>query len=283
MLSDLNITQGLGILIGGIIIIALALVFSIGTFKSLAKQSKNTHKNSIEKIIVKEQETVDTTTQVQNQNLTDTNLDYMIKTVSAYSTDDIDPKFIQKYEQNKIEYNAKVAIYEGSIEAEKHFKFPYLKLAELHREYGFFKKALDVYAKAMEVFDKDAEIILEIGSMQMELGNFDGALMTFSTILETDPTSWQALMQMGLCYALMEDKKNAINYTQKALDSNPNNPDILNNLGLFYYHDNQIENAINILKQALSINPSHIGAIKNYQLVLSDKEALVRAGIILDE
>ena len=121
--------------------------------------------------------------------------------------------------------------------------------------------------------------MLELGDLLMTHGDIEGAQKVNEKVLEVDPNSWQAYLQLGVCYALQKERKMAIESTEKALAINQNAPDILNNLGLFYYHDMQIEKALTTLRKALSIKPTHLGALRNVKMILDDSEALAQAGL----
>ncbi|MFW9921795.1 MAG: tetratricopeptide repeat protein [Candidatus Thorarchaeota archaeon] len=272
-IMGLGITEGLGIIIGGPIVLGITIWFAISSFKDSKLPVQNQPVQSSKDLIFQESDQSTSSSQADEDFLV--TMRY-IQNSPFLHTDEIHPDFVQKYETHKVEYEAKVAIYEDTIKIQPQFTFPYLKLAELHREFGFFGKALQVYARATEVFGKTEEIALEVGLFYMDLRDIEGALELFEQILESNPTSWKALLQIGICYAMLGENKKAIEYTQCALKINQNNPDLLNNLGLFYYHDGQIEHSLTLLKQALSINPSHEGALRNYHMILNNNDAFAK-------
>ena len=181
-------------------------------------------------------------------------------------------------------YKPQVLVFESAIEIEKSFKEPYLNLGKLHREFGFFEEALELYNKAFTEFGReDSDILNGFAGLLYDQNKFTEALDVFQKIIELYPDHWEALGQMGQCYGYLKDTKKAIEYTQQALAINQNAPDLLNNLGLFYYHEDQIENALRTLKQVLIIDPTHEYAKKNIHLIKNDTEAIKRAGILLED
>ncbi len=98
--------------------------------------------------------------------------------------------------------------------------------------------------------------------------------------LGSDPTNFQALVQMGNLHFDSENFPGASEYYRRALEVSPDNVDISTDLGTALYYSNRIDDAIAAFERSLSIAPDHPQSLFNMGVVLleerNDREGTIR-------
>ena len=98
--------------------------------------------------------------------------------------------------------------------------------------------------------------------------------------IASDPTNFQALLQIGNLHFDGENFTGAAEYYKRALDVRPDNVDISTDLGTALYYANRIDEAVAAFEMSLSIEPDHPQSLFNLGVALvearNDKEGAIR-------
>ena len=86
-------------------------------------------------------------------------------------------------------------------------------------------ESVEAYQKALELNDKDANVLTDQGVMFRRLGWFDRAITNFSKANQADPTHATSLYNLGITYRYdLQDFAKAQEAWMKFLAVNPNGP-----------------------------------------------------------
>jgi len=104
-----------------------------------------------------------------------------------------------------------------------------------------FDNALDAYNKALELDEKNALTLSNLGTLHLTLLRvkrdakfLSQALEYYSRSLEVDPQMLPALNGLAVAYNFAGEPEKSVKYWRKALEINPNFSDVYFNLGLTY-------------------------------------------------
>jgi cytochrome c-type biogenesis protein CcmH/NrfG len=85
------------------------------------------------------------------------------------------------------------------------------------------QKAIDAYAKALEINPNNPNVLTDQGVMYKKIGWFDKALANFEKAQKIDPNHVQSLFNSGVVYAVdLKDHVKARPYWKKILEIDPN-------------------------------------------------------------
>ena len=83
-------------------------------------------------------------------------------------------------------------------------------------------KAVEAYAKALQLRPDDPDVLTDQGILYRELGAFDQAIANFEKASKIDPKHLQSLLNLGLLYAQdMKDDNNAIASWNRVIQAGP--------------------------------------------------------------
>ncbi len=159
------------------------------------------------------------------------------------------------------------------------------------------KNAINFYNKALDLDQKNTEILNNIGKSQIAIKLYKDAIITFKKSLDIDNNNYDTFFNLGLIYFNIRDfekslkyyfdsiklnkkidkihynigitlsaigrNKDAKNSFLETLKLNPKHTKALNNLGLQYINDNKNDLALYYLKEAINLNPSYAKAYNN--------------------
>ncbi len=87
------------------------------------------------------------------------------------------------------------------------------------------QKAVDAYARALELDPNNANVLTDQGVMYRELGSFDKAVANFQRANAVDPNHMQSLFNLGVVYAYdLKQPDKAIQAWQRIVEKNPMSP-----------------------------------------------------------
>jgi cytochrome c-type biogenesis protein CcmH/NrfG len=85
------------------------------------------------------------------------------------------------------------------------------------------QKAIDAYAKALEINPDNPNVLTDQGVMYKKIGWYDKALANFDKAQKIDPNHVQSLFNSGVVYAVdLKDHVKARPYWKKILEIDPN-------------------------------------------------------------
>jgi cytochrome c-type biogenesis protein CcmH/NrfG len=87
------------------------------------------------------------------------------------------------------------------------------------------QKAIDAYARALELDPKNPDVLTDQGVMYRDVGAFDKAIANFQRASKIDPHHVQSLYNMGVVYAYdLKDAKRAVEAWNRVVEIAPTSP-----------------------------------------------------------
>ncbi len=87
------------------------------------------------------------------------------------------------------------------------------------------QKAIDAYARALELDPKNPNVLTDQGVMYREIGAYDKAIANFQKANGIDPSHMQSLFNLGVVYAYdLKQPAKAIEAWNRIIALNPNSP-----------------------------------------------------------
>ncbi|XP_071480015.1 BBSome complex member BBS4-like [Diadema antillarum] len=125
---------------------------------------------------------------------------------------------------------------------------------------GRHKAAIDVYAEAARMTEKDWEISHNLGVCYMYLKEYIKAKECLKRAIQYNKHDLSYVM-LAKIYLMEGDIQMATDVYKRAVEAFPENPDLLTTLGLLYLQVGQNQRAFEHLGNALTYDPSHVKAI----------------------
>ncbi|KAL1007685.1 hypothetical protein UPYG_G00090180 [Umbra pygmaea] len=125
---------------------------------------------------------------------------------------------------------------------------------------GKHKAAIEVYHEAGKLNDKDWEINHNLGVCYSVIKDYKNAAERLSAALQLNKRD-QTAMMLGKVHLLTGDTDKAIEVYKNALEFSPENTDLLTTLGLLYLQLGKYQKAFEHLGNALTYDPNNYKAI----------------------
>ncbi len=179
------------------------------------------------------------------------------------------------YAMNRTMDAAKV--YERAIAIKPDFEDARLKLAELYLVVKEHKKSVDLLNVMLANNKSNTNALFVKGMNLKEMGDTAGAIQAFQKAYEVDASFYDAVMQLGILYAALENKI-ALDYYVAAARINPKSAEPPYNAGVYLQQKGEFKKAIFMYKQALKADPQFYLAYFNAGIIAarncSFKEAI---------
>jgi len=120
---------------------------------------------------------------------------------------------------------------------------------------GQAKAASDLLAEAEKSAGKDTNLVFSVGMVLVEWEKYAEAEQAFSRVLDTDPTNFDVLYNLGLAAQHAGHLERAVQVYQVALRQRPNDADCLFNLASILMQTNRADEAMVPLMQAHKAAP----------------------------
>ncbi|MFP4485435.1 MAG: tetratricopeptide repeat protein, partial [Campylobacterales bacterium] len=111
---------------------------------------------------------------------------------------------------------------------------------------------------------------IELGNLFYTLSNYKNAELIYQRALEIEPSSTQALVNLGVIKKELQKYDEAEKLYKKALDINPKDAAARNNIGVLYKTTKNFNSAVKNLREAIKINPNHADAYSNIGATLKE-------------
>ena len=188
-----------------------------------------------------------------------------------------DPKYINAYsELADIYYQVKkdipnaVKMYQRIIAIDPNNADAYYKLGFIYRDSKEIDKAIESFQKVVAIDPKNIQAYSELGNIYYGAKHdATNAITMFQKVIEQNPDNFFAHAYLGFIYHDLKEYNNSIENLQKALALNPNferNYDIYFSLGNIYYDLKDDTNAAAMFKKVTELNPNHYNAYYNLGL-----------------
>lgn len=164
----------------------------------------------------------------------------------------------------------------------------YLLEAELLARHERHEDALDAFARGLQIFEDDPEL-LYVRAMAFErLGRLDAAEADLRRLIEIDPENADALNALGYTLADRTDRyQEALELIQRAIKLKPDTPAIIDSLGWVSYRLGRIEEALRHLRRAFEQQrdaevAAHLGEVLWVSGAKEEARAIWRQGREID-
>lgn len=127
-------------------------------------------------------------------------------------------------------------------------------LAMIYEKEGGQRKAVDEYARVIEINKQDYESYFKLGTLLSDLDKKDEAIETLANLLSKKPDYPEATIALGDLLIEKQDFKEAANIYNEALKYNPTSFDLNYNLGIVYTMLNDFANAKLYYEKAAELN-----------------------------
>ena len=150
-------------------------------------------------------------------------------------------------------FNAVVAYQEKSIEFNKRFINPWIRVGNVFDKQDRNKEAINAYEKAIEIDPNNAQNWYELGNIYFKMENFDEAVEAFNKAIELEPGFGWSYCNLGLTLVSQGNYAKAIPLYSKSIDLLEENEDkavAWNRLGNVYRKINEYSLAVEAFQKA---------------------------------
>jgi tetratricopeptide (TPR) repeat protein len=112
---------------------------------------------------------------------------------------------------------------------------------------------------------------LNLGLAHWKLGDHDEAAKAFQSVLDTEPSSIDALRGLAAMAVEREELDKALDLQAKLIESGERTPELFYNTGLLLQKSGQLEDAIRLYHEALAERPNFAEALLNLGHALKAK------------
>lgn len=127
-------------------------------------------------------------------------------------------------------------------------------LAQIYEKEGGQRKAVDEYARAIEINKKDYDTYYKVANLLTDLDKKDEAEQMLTNLLSKKPDYIEATIALGDLLIEKEDYKEAKRIYTEALKYSPTSYDLNYNLGIVYTMLNDFQNAKTCYEKAAELN-----------------------------
>ncbi len=160
-----------------------------------------------------------------------------------------------------LEIEARLAKDPGAIDARRTLARIYARSIgdpqsnKVNRE--MLKRALDQYRKIVELDPKDIDGWLLVGRLNRVAQDSVEAEKAFQRVLELEPSSEDAMIELALVYGNLGDSRRALEMWEKAVGRNPNRRNLISLAGA-YEDMRDYANAVQVLRRAVEAEPDNV-------------------------
>ncbi|WP_446009753.1 tetratricopeptide repeat protein [Candidatus Electrothrix sp.] len=132
----------------------------------------------------------------------------------------------------------------------------YILLAGIYQFIGQEEQCRKTFLRALEVYDKNEQVLYEYGLFLDFIGDQDAALNVMEQVITINAEHAGALNYIGYTWAdKKENLSEALRYISRAVKLKPNNGYIRDSLGWVYYQQGKYEKARKALEMAVEMAP----------------------------
>jgi cytochrome c-type biogenesis protein CcmH/NrfG len=135
------------------------------------------------------------------------------------------PAGVQAPPPSVVNYQQKISMLEEIVTKEPGNRNAWVQLGHNYFDSDQPMKAIDAYQKALDLDDKDADILTDQGVMFRRVGWYDKAIANFKKASELVPNHQQSLYNLGIVYRYdLKDFSAAVSAWEKLLAISPSAP-----------------------------------------------------------
>lgn len=160
------------------------------------------------------------------------------------------------------------------------------QLAESKRDQGLLKDAVRLYEQALVMNDSQPSLFLGLGDVLQRDERYAEAEVAFKKALGLDPDSFAAHYNLGVTYAQMGRREDAIASYYDAAEKGENHPQVAfvwNNLGALHRDAGENDEALTSFVKAAELSPLHLEARFNAAMIYMERDAATDAIKLFEE
>jgi len=138
----------------------------------------------------------------------------------------------------------------------------YSQLGIQAQDIGDYEKAVELFAKSIELNKNYFKSWLNLGACHLKLNHLKEAEYALKHAAALNPDDYSASNNLGIVYSKLNKPKMAIAEFLKAIELNPRNASVYFNLGLAYDSIYLKDKAYESFKKAIELNPKYGEKIK---------------------
>ncbi|MGE5250368.1 MAG: tetratricopeptide repeat protein [Bacteroidota bacterium] len=159
-------------------------------------------------------------------------------------------------------FNAVVAYQEKSIEFNKRFINPWIRLGNVFDKQDRHREAVEAYQKAIEIDPDNAQVWCDLGSAYFQTKAYDRAIDAFKKAIELDPRLGWPYSNLALTYVTQDNHEQAVSLYQKSIELLADEKDRAvswNRLGNLYRKLNEYDLALAAFRMADQLDHENTG------------------------
>ena len=159
-------------------------------------------------------------------------------------------------------FNAVVAYQEKTIEFNKRFINPWIRLGNVFDKQDRNKEAVSAYEKAIEIDPDNAQNWYELGNVHFKMGHYEDAIAAFNKAIELEPGFGWAYSNLALTLVSQGKHMQAIPLYRKSIDLLAEDKDkavAWNRLGNVYRKLNEYALAVDAFQKADDLDHENAG------------------------
>ncbi len=153
-----------------------------------------------------------------------------------------------------------------------------LRLAQLHHYLKRYDEELELLSKILDIDTRNSQAYFMKGMVHKDMGDTSKAMVNMQLAVQMDPDYYNAYIQMGIIAAAQKNPL-AVDYYLNALEIQPTSEEALYNLGMYYQQTDQYNPAIETYTALLKVNPHHFDAHFNLGMIHAYKLDVVDEGL----
>ena len=159
-------------------------------------------------------------------------------------------------------FNAVVAYQEKTVEFNKRFINPWIRLGNVFDKQDRNKEAVDAYEKAIEIDPDNAQNWFELGNVHFKMGSYEEAIAAFNKSIELDPNFGWPYSNLALAFVSQGKHMQAIPLYRKSIELLTDDKDkavAWNRLGNVYRKLNEYALAVEAFQKADELDHENAG------------------------
>lgn len=144
-----------------------------------------------------------------------------------------------------------------------------LRLAQLHHYLKRYDEEINVLDQVIDIDKRNAQAYFMRGMVRKELGDTAKAMTEMQLAVQMDPDYYNAYIQMGVITA-SQGNPMAVDFYRNALQIQPTSVEALYNLGMYYQENGQERLGINTYLSILQLQPMNFDAHFNLGYIYTD-------------
>jgi arylsulfatase A-like enzyme/Flp pilus assembly protein TadD len=163
------------------------------------------------------------------------------------------------------------------IAARADFTVAYDRLAQLYRDTGRLRQAIDTLDRSARAGAADAGSLAALGGYLQEAGQLDRSIEVLEAARQLNPSEMEVYEKLGVSYTRRGRFEDAHRMFAHLLSLAPDSPATLNNLGSLYLTERRWPDAIATLTRALAVDPGLANAHNGLGVAYAQQGDFVRA------